>query len=178
MNPLIEFKLPLQGLKSGLHEFKFKVGKSFFEHFENELISDGAFDISLQMERRPDLMVLDFSLEGFMKTPCDRCLEEIKLPMEGQNRQMVKFTDELQDEDSEVIFMPENTPEFDVSHLVYEFILLSVPLIKVYDCEQDENAPCNPEMLKKLGMLRDNKTSEEKAEENPIWDVRKKIKKN
>ena len=33
---------------------------------------------------------------------------------------------------------------------IYEYIVLSLPLIKVYDCENDDPLPCDEELLERL----------------------------
>jgi len=171
MKSLNHFSIPIQGLKDGMHQFDFQVDKAFFANFENSQIEDGNFDVNLYFDKRPDMYIMTFSYEGSVQTACDRCLVDIKLPLKGDNQLMVKFA-EVPSEEAEVIYIIRGMNELNVAKYVYEFISLAIPILKVYDCENDDPPPCNNEML---GYL--NQTNQEQKEEgnssNPIWDTLK-----
>jgi uncharacterized metal-binding protein YceD (DUF177 family) len=173
MHPLVEYQIPVKGLKSGSHRFVLKAGEVFFEHFQNSIIESGNFNVALDVERHPDWMKFDFHFSGYMDTECDRCLAAIKLPVERDHTLIVKMGEENADEDIDVIFIPEETTNFDISQLVYELLVLSVPLVKVYDCQSETDPPCNFQLLQKLegnaGKEGDNPFSD------PTWDILKDI---
>ncbi|RQH21125.1 hypothetical protein D5R40_31635 [Okeania hirsuta] len=54
----------------------------------------------------------------------------------------------------------------DVSKYVYEFICLAIPMIKTYDCQAEDERPCDDKML---GYLETQ--NEEEQQDNPIWDA-------
>ncbi len=174
MGGLLEYSLPVKGLGIGVHQFRFQVDASFFKHFQESPVEAGQVEVLLDFDKRPDLYVLDFRLEGTVRTECDRCLAEIDLPIADQQRLLVKFSEEEEIEEAEVVFISREETQLDVSHFIYEFIVLAMPIIKVYDCENDENRQCNEEMLRYL------QGEEEKAEgsagTNPIWEELKKLK--
>jgi uncharacterized protein len=172
MNPLVEYQIPVRGLKSGSHSFVFKVDKVFFEHFQNSIIESGSFEVKLELEKRTELMLLSFSLDGYMDTECDRCLTPIKLPIIQNTEILVKFDEKLESDDIDVIFLAPDVNTFDISQLVYEFILLSVPLIKVYDCQGSSDPPCNFSMLE---YLTKEEPKEDKPFNDPTWDILKDI---
>jgi len=174
MKSLNQFSIPVQGLKKGMHQFDFQVDKSFFKFFENSQIEDGNFDVRLYFDKRPDMYVMTFSFEGSMKTACDRCLVDISLPLKGDNQLMVKFADKPS-EDADIIYIEQGLNELNVAKYVYEFITLAIPILKVYDCENEENPVCNEEML---GYLNGNQDTEEEKPSNPIWDSLKDLGKN
>ena len=174
MGGLLEYSLPVKGLGNGIHQFRFQVDASFFKHFEESPVAAGRVEVTLDFDKRPDLYVLDFQLEGVVRTECDRCLAEIDLPIADQQRLLVKFSEEEEIEDAEVVFISREATQLDVSRFVYEFIILAMPIIRAYDCENDENRQCNEELLRYL------QGEEEKREEptgtNPIWEELKKLK--
>jgi uncharacterized metal-binding protein YceD (DUF177 family) len=172
MHPLIEYHIPVRGLKSGSHSFVFKVDKEFFEHFQNSIIEEGSFEVKLDLEKRPELMLLSFSLQGHMDTECDRCLAPIELPINQETEILVKFGDIVESDDIDVIFLAPDVNTFDISQLVYEFILLSVPLIKVYNCQDSSKPPCNFSMLE---FLTKQESKEGKPFNDPTWDILKDI---
>lgn len=172
MNALVPFVIPIRGLFPGLHDYTFDIDASFFEQFENSPVQDGDLEVRLELNKQSDMYVLHFDFEGTVKTDCDRCLAPIDLPIEGAERLLVKFSLEETSEEAEVIYIQPETPKLDVSKYVYEFICLAIPMIKTYDCEGEEERPCDDSML---GYL-ESPNEEEKPASNPIWDELKKLK--
>jgi uncharacterized metal-binding protein YceD (DUF177 family) len=72
-----------------------------------------------------------------------------------------------------VIFIPADTTTFDVSQLVYELLVISVPLVKVYDCQDTENPPCNFALLQKL--KGESEQEGQSRFSDPRWDILKNI---
>ncbi len=169
MKSLNHFSIPIQGLKDGMHQFDFQVDKAFFAHFENSQIADGNFNVKLYFDKRPDMYVMTFSYEGTVQTACDRCLADINLPLKGDNQLMVKFA-ETPSEEAEIIYVQRGLNELNVAKYVYEFIALAVPILKVYDCENDESPPCNEDMLGYLDKNSSQNQEEDDNSSNPVWD--------
>lgn len=167
MNTLLPFSIPVKGLRPGVHQFEFQIDHRFFAAFEASPVSDGQVTVRLLFDKRPGLYVLEFDLEGTVKTECDRCLAMIDLPIADQQRLLVKFSEE-EAEEADVIYISPEATELNVAQFIYEFIILAMPMVKVYDCENDENARCNQEMLRFLeGEQKDQDAP------NPIWDALK-----
>jgi uncharacterized protein len=172
MDPLVPYTLPLKGLKNGIHTFHFQIGRDFFEHFEESPLEDGHFDLQLEVDKRPDLLVLDFDFAGKAFTECDRCLADIQLPVKGQNRLLVKFTEDDGEDEADVFYLDPEVSSFKIAQFVYEYICLALPMIKVYDCEKDVPKPCDEEMLKYL-----KKDSESEENNNPFKEALKNLNK-
>jgi len=164
MNVLNHFSIPYKGMGNGIHEIEFQVEDAFFKNFEDSHISNGSFKIEVILDKKFDHSVLDFSIDGYTKTGCDRCLEKIDLPVFGEYQLHIKHSEEGESND-EIMFIHPETSVVNLAQVVYEFILLSIPLINAYDCEEDEKPPCNFDVLDKL-----NQDVEEKNQDNPIWD--------
>lgn len=173
MDPLVPFTLPVKGLSHGIHSFTFEIGKDFFEQFEDPLIEDGVFVVGLELDKRIDMLILDFSFQGKAFTSCDRCLAAIKLPVSGENRLLVKFGQEEPEEDDDVIFLETETHQLNVARYVYEFVCLALPMIKVYNCQDDVPPPCDFDMLAYLKP----QAEPEPEENNPFKDVFKNLNK-
>jgi len=172
MDVLRPFVIPLSGLQSGQHTYRYDVGSDFFAAFEEPVIEEGAFVVGLLLDKRERLMILDFSVEGFEFTDCDRCLNPIRLPVSGSYRLFIKFG-ESSEEEPDVVFIPEGTVELDVSQFVYEFIGLSLPMVKVYDCDLDEVPPCNFEVLDRLERGEDIGKEESGDDPGPWAELKK-----
>ncbi len=177
MDALVEYLIPISGLKIGTHSFDFQIDNAFFAHFSDALIKEGAFKVKLDFEKRIDLYEMNFSFEGTTKTACDRCLASIDFPIRGNNRLIVKFAEEPS-EDIDVIYIPIKTEELNVAKYIYEYLSLAVPYVKTYDCEADKNKPCDVEMLALLDKEASGKDNNSTNDTNPVWDQLKNIKFN
>ena len=173
MDPLIEFVLPIKGLHNGLHHYDWEIGPSFFEQFEQSPVQRAKVAMQLELDKRPSIYELNFTFNGTVEAECDRCLAPIQLPVEGEEKLVVKLgEDDDQDDDPDVIFIHPETQQLSVAHFIYEFIVLNLPMIKVYDCESETSKPCDTEMLKRL-----NQAEEQNPQDNQgsVWDELKKL---
>jgi len=168
MDSLIQFNIPVSGLKDKVHLFDFKLGKSFFQCFSKSPIKDGNIEVQLEFDKRPELYVLTFDIKGTVKAICDRCLEEFDLPLHESQSLLVKF-DKLEHEEAEVVYILEGTKKLNVAKYIYEFVNLATPLIKTHDKAGEE---CKKDMLSYLSDYRQEKV---KAAQNPVWSALKKF---
>ena len=180
MDPLITYSIPVKGLHNGIHQFEFQIDRLFFENFEHSPIAESDVQLKLEFDKRSDMYVLQFELEGTVRTQCDRCAADIDLPVSDSQRLLVKFSLEEEPEEAEVIFINPEAQQLNVAKYIYEFVCLAVPLFKVYDCENDDPRPCNEEALRYLsnGGQTGEEAEEEEKEANPIWDELKKLSNN
>jgi uncharacterized metal-binding protein YceD (DUF177 family) len=152
MEPFDAFVIPVTTLRMGRNELDFTADWRFFERFESSPVEQGSFEFDVIFDRFQDHWHLTFEITGTMDTECDRCLTPIALPVSGSHELYVKF-DDGDSQEAEVINVPRETTQFDIAQYVYEFIILSVPMIKRYDCEGEKPRPCDQEMLAKLSGL-------------------------
>ena len=177
MGALTEFSLPVQGLKIGVHQYKYSLNRDFFQHFEASPIDECSFEIDLELDKRSNMLVLDFGLSGWFKTTCDRCSADIDLPMEDAQVLYVKYSDEEKDGDEDdVVFISRDAHELNVARYIYEFVVLSLPITNTYDCENDEEPPCNFDVLDYLENQKDNEDDDDTPPDGSIWDALKDLK--
>lgn len=168
MNALVPFSLPIQGLRDGVHEFRFDVNQEFFSCFEGVPFSGGQIEMDLVLDKRPSLMVLEFDFSGTVHTECDRCLAEINLPVEGFQRLMVKYSEEEETDDADVLYIHPEAEELNVAQFAYEYIVLAVPMVRVYDCESEDPPVCDREMLNFLEKQQETDNTGNPSD-NPAW---------
>lgn len=181
---LREFSIPFIGLKLGETSFDFEIGDKFFTYFEGSEPTEGSnIQVEMVLDKRPNMMVLDFYVEGTIKATCDRCLNDINQELLDEFTVYVKFsheTGEMEDED-DVVFIPANETHLDVSQLVYEFVTLSIPFQKGCRTEEVGGPKCNKEILAKLGSFNDGKADDKSDDSNDEdidqrWSALKKLK--
>lgn len=166
MDPFLAYSIPIQGLKVGIHEYKYALDREFFRHFEDTPIEDGAIEVDVVLDKRASMLVLDFLVKGYVHAICDRCTAPIQLPMHEDERQLiVKFGDTQGEDEDEVVFLPREASILQLAPYLYEFAILALPITNTYDCQDEPNPPCNFDVLK---ILEENA---EKAKTNPIWDA-------
>ena len=144
------FIIPLNGLTAGQHEYGWQVGKEFFESFENSEILDSELVVSARVEKSGRYLGIDCDVEGTVVVECDRCLDELEMPVEVEIRLSVKYgdeesSDEHHDGEREVIFIPETDAEFDLSQIIYDYVCLDLPMQRVH-----EEGDCNPDAMAHL----------------------------
>ena len=164
MEKTANFKVQFSGLKLGKHSFEFAVDDTFFEKLEYSPINHGEIEVKIELEKKPSLLVLNFNLSGWVMENCDRCAVEYQQQMKGEHKIYVKFGDDFDELDEDLLVIPRESYEIDVSQLIYEFIGLNIPIKKVPCEENEDNSICDQETLK----LLDEAASEEKKT-NPMW---------
>ena len=176
MKALQQYRIPFTGLKIGKHSFDFDLDESFFKEFEYSLVQNGKLQISLELDKQETMMLLNFQIKGEIFQSCDWCLAEYPTKVELTEQEIVKFSNDdlLEDNTEEIILLNRNEHELDVSGLIYEYIMLAVPLFK--RCEEEGNTQwCDQEMIEKLKSLS---VSEQENEDlaDPRWEALKNIK--
>lgn len=177
LKPLKQFSIPFTGLKIGKHQFDFEIDNSFFDAFEYSLVKKGNLTAAVELDKQETMLILQFHIKGTIVLDCDKCLAEFNSPVEIHERQIVKFAeDELESDDLEIISLSKKESEIDVSALIYEFITVSVPYIKV--CEENgDGQQCDQEMIARLESLSSGTPKEEEQQdEDPRWAALKKLK--
>ena len=99
------YTIAYRGLRSGLHDFHFKVDGGLFRAFGSTEIKDGDCDVSVALERGESMLTLDVNVDGSVVVECDRCLEDCNVPIHYEGQLLVKFSDEVHEYDGEVIWL-------------------------------------------------------------------------
>lgn len=136
-----EFIIPFVGLKIGFHDFSFEVRDSFFEALDYSIIEKGNVKVDLKLEKKETMLIGEFLIDGKVLTACDRCSDEVEVPVKGNFRLIYKFGEE-DSEDETLIVLPPDSYELDFSQNIYELITVSLPTRLVHQVGE-----CNEEMI-------------------------------
>ena len=153
-------------MKEGIHLFNYEIGNKFFKNFDYYDFLDAKLFAKLELEKQSTLLNLKFSFNGEIEVQCDVSMESFDLSLETEHAVVVKFKDDIISTDDKVIFMPAGSHSIDVSHLIYESIILAVPQKKVHP--GIENGSLKSEIVDKLKALKPKKNFKEKTD--PRWD--------
>lgn len=174
-----EYKIKFTGLKDGLHTFTYNIGNEFFEQFEFTDIEGASVVVEVSLNKQPTMMIADFSLSGVVDLMCDRCTDNVTMPIESEEELIYKFTEE-EFEDEKVVSVYHNEIEIDLTQPIFEFITLAIPSKRLH-----LDGECNQTMLKEINnylLVEEDEnqiepTDEEKEEEiDPRWSALNKLK--
>ena len=170
MNDLREYQIPFVGLKPGVHHFNYELDDVFFGHFPESQVQRGKVFVDLALDKKERLFVLNFDISGSVASDCDRCGQPFDLPIHGNYTLYVKVGDKREEDkdNEEVLWIPESESILDISGPMYEFIHLSLPMVKVHPDTREGLPGCDPEILK---LLNSSEEEEKKEEHDPRWDI-------
>jgi len=170
LNPLSKYDIPFVGLKNGEHHFFYSIDDQFFELFEQEApVENAKLEIDLQFDKQ-SFFQLAFNVDGTIQTVCDRCSEEFDLVVGDVHHIIVKFDDgDAQSDDPDIIYIARTDTHLNVANLIYEFIVLSVPMKQTHPDDADGKPGCK---------IAYNAEEEESDEEviDPRWAALKGLK--
>jgi uncharacterized metal-binding protein YceD (DUF177 family) len=168
------YSIPLAGLKEARYTYDFIIGDDFFEAFEGSEIKRGELNAVVVLQKSSTHFELDITINGHAEVICDRCLDTFYLPLTSVNRLVVKLGREWDEADPDLITMPLDEHEIDLSQYFYEYIHLALPLKRIHPDDNGGRTTCNPEMIRKL---EDHLITGE-GDPDPRWDELKKLTEN
>lgn len=174
MDKLRHYDVEFSGLKNGKHEFRFEADKTFFQLFETEQEFTNPYIIAdVKLDKHTTFLEFIIDIHGTIELVCDISNENFDYPVENSIKVLVKFGEEYDDSNEEVITIPHGDHAFNVAQLIYEDVMLSVPMKKVSPNVSDEDL----EKLEQF-MPAEKEEDEESSEEtiDPRWEALKKLK--
>ena len=162
------YSIPVKGMSAGKHHFTLELNGDFFKSYENSEVIGAELLAEIDVVKSSTLMNIDGAISGKVSVECDRCLDELKLDMDTEFSLIVKLVKDVDEaEDDDIMIMDQSEGELDMSQLLYDTVILSLPLQRVHD-----EGGCDPRMIEKLKSLSVDSNNDT---ESP-FDVLKKIK--
>ena len=154
MEQIALYTIAYKGLKIGSYDFDFQVDNKLFEAYEAEEILGGDCRVKVELKRSESMLELNVDISGEVICECDRCLEECSIPIDYSGELVVKFSDETDYYDGDVMWISPSEDMLDLTQYIYESIVLSLPYSRVH-----EEGGCNPEMVARF-MVADDEAVE------------------
>ena len=174
MRKLKEFTIPFVGLKLGKHRFEYSIDNRFFEHFEYDEFNSADLKVELLLEKKTTLMELTFKASGTVNIQCDLTDEPYDQPIESDLFLVVKFGEEYNDDNEEILILPYGEYEVNVQQYICERIVVSVPSKRVHPGVLD--GTLRSEVLDKLEELSPGeKEVKEEEDIDPRWNKLKNL---
>jgi uncharacterized metal-binding protein YceD (DUF177 family) len=169
MKDLKEFNIPFVGLKEGKHLFEYKIDNTFFELYNYSEFEKSSIEVTLEFVKKSTLFELVFAASGTVHVPCDVTNEYFDLEVTATLPLVVKFGQEYNDENEEILILPHEVYQFSVAQFIYEMIVLGVPNKRVHPKVLD--GTMDTETLEQLE-IKQEKTVEVT---DPRWDKLKNL---
>jgi len=175
MKALKSYTIPFVGLKIGEHHFDYQIGNSFFEHFEYDEFNTVDVKIDLKFDKKSTFFELLFSAKGSVNVNCDITNEPYDQAIDDNFKLVVKFGDEYNDENEEILIVAHGEYEINIAQYIYELIILAVPIKRVHPGIED--GTLQSDILSKLEELSPSEEQKTKSSEDidPRWDNLKKL---
>ena len=172
MKPSSNYKIEFAGLKIGNHQFNFNADKKFFDKFNFSDFNDVSVDINIDLIKKSTLLELNFSLKGIVNVNCDLTNEPFDCIVKHESALVVKFGQEYNDEDDEILVLPHGEHKLYVDQYIFELIVLSLPPKRIHPGVEDGSLKSEI-----LDILEDLKPKENSNLADPRWEQLKKFKK-
>ena len=176
LGTLKKYHIDLKNLSlSEAYKFEFVLEDEFFESVDGPEVKQGKVNVSLNVVRVSSAFELDFQIKGVVMVTCDRCLEDMEIPVETINRLIVTFGETYAETSDEQIIVSEEDGFINVAWYMYEFIALAIPMKRIHNAGE-----CNEVMALKLNeFCVDNTTENDQFSEpdndnrpvDPRWNV-------
>ena len=147
----MDYKIHISGLAQGKYEYEFPVTGDLFKEFDNQQIMDADILVKVVLEKGSGWMNANVEGQGTATVECDRCLDELKVPVsfsESLAIRSAKLGEEAESSDEFIIVDPSEA-EVDLKQFIYDYICVNLPLVTVHP-----DGECNPEMLAKLNSMQ------------------------
>lgn len=168
-----EFNIPFSGLKQGKHNFNFEIDNTFFDSFEYDEFNDSKINLDVLLNKTSTMMELDFEIDGTVNVACDITSEPYDQAISSQLRLVIKFGDEYNDEDDEILILPHGEHQVNIAQYAYEMAVLAVPQKRVHPGIED--GTLQSDVLDKLRELQPKEKKDNIEENDPRWDELKKL---
>lgn len=192
MGKFTEYMLPLKSLPEGTHKFQYTLGKQFFTNMESDDVRDADVKVDLKVVHRNGAYDLNFTFTGTVTVACDRCLDDLELPIDTEYHLVVKYGDAYRDDADDYLEIPESDNYLNVAYMIYDTVSLAIPIKHVHPlgkCNRamstllkkhrtrlpgDTDAELEDELIDEMEAGdADQPAAEEPAATDPRWDALK-----
>lgn len=171
MERLRNYDVAFAGLKEGKHQFQFEVGEAFFQLFEAEQeFTNPRITVDVELLKRTTFLEFHLHARGTIQLICDVYVEPYDHPIDENLKMIVKFGEDYDELSEEVAVIPFTDYAYNIAQLIYEMVVLAVPMKKLCPAaaaeaaeEEEKTAAQEPE-------------ADDSEEMDPRWAALKKLK--
>ncbi|AFU68996.1 metal and nucleic acid binding protein [Psychroflexus torquis ATCC 700755] len=166
------YAIPFVGLKVEQHRFDYKIDNSFFELFDFNEFNNADVSVDLELTKKANMLELEFEFTGHVNVNCDLTLEPYNQQISNHLSLVVKFGDDYNNDNEELLILPHSDYEVEIQQYIYEGIILGLPAKRVHPGVEDGSI--KSEILEKLNELQPEQNTKEE-DTDPRWDKLKEL---
>ena len=136
---LSKYDINIYGLEEKNHEYEFEGNDSFFNEFEQDIIEGGEFKVNLILEKTSSFIRLNLDIKSNLRLLCDRSLEVFSEDFLSFEKHIFKFGSTSEEMSDELEVIPYGTPKINIAQLLFEYIILQVPVKKLHPRFRDDD---------------------------------------
>jgi uncharacterized metal-binding protein YceD (DUF177 family) len=144
MSKFDQYNVVLKDLNDEIRLLEYELDNVYFNKIDSPEVQKGNVSAKVSVRQKQSLYELQFTLDGSVTIPCDRCLDSMEQPIHYKEKLQVKFGDSFSEED-EIVIVPETEGAINIAWFLYEFIVLNIPIKHVHPTGE-----CNKTMVTKL----------------------------
>ena len=172
-----------------VRSYEYLLDNKFFIDIDGPEVQKGKVNVTLKVTHKTASFELLFHITGNVYVSCDRCLDDMEMPVETDSRLIVKLGKEYAEESDEVLIISEDDGTLNLAWFLYEFVALAIPMKHVHP-----PGKCNRTMTSKLKKHSAKRSDDEEmddfigddertqtddepemAEPDPRWDALKEL---
>ena len=134
------YTIYFMSLPQGVSTVDFVVDEAFLQSRPTFDLSGGPVVCSTRIDRVGDTFDLLLTLSGVVETHCDRCLAPLSMHIDISQRLVIKLGEQYEEVSDEEIIISYSSPSLDCADLLYDLIILSLPISRVHpdgECVED-----------------------------------------
>lgn len=160
-----QFKLQLKSMPEGIDREEYRLDKTFFENMENTDVRGADLNVELITNHHAGVYDMQFHITGEVTLLCDRCLDDLILPIDTAYHITVKYGEDYNDDSDDLLEIPESDNYLNVAYMIYDTVMLAIPIKHVHPLGK-----CNRAMSALLKKHRARPTDEDASLENELID--------
>lgn len=174
MDKFRNYDIEFSGLKIGKHEFSFEIGEAFFKMFDTEQeFENPMIGVDVLLHKHTTFLEFFVRISGMVDLFCDITTECFTCPLESEFKVLVKYGDAYDDSNDEVIIIPHQDYAFNIAQLLYENVMLAVPMKKISPNVTQEDL----DLIEQFSPVIETENNSDDIEVDPRWEALNKLKK-
>lgn len=128
---------------------------AFFQELDQDEIIGGDVEVTLHVKKGVgEIFHFNYTMKGFAKVLCDRCLDEVSLAVDFSDSVQVAHGDP-EDDNGDAIIIPFSQLTYNTDWDMYELISVHFPIQHVHP-----EGECNPDMISRFSTEEDSENDE------------------
>lgn len=129
MEKIKNYDISFDALKQGEYIFNYKIDQSFFDLFTfDQGFTNPEINVEAILAKHSSFMELMLNISGTLQLICDVSGEEYKQEVDNELKVLIKFGENYDDSGDDIIILPQGAYSVNIAQLVYEEVILSIPM--------------------------------------------------